>query len=143
MSSEGTYTTASGFARAADGTYQYPFGNLQPAVIGSSNPNTGTTLYPLNMYNYLPGGTTLLHVLIAGLPTVPPGGQDHGPNFVPPPLGYTPKFWYFGDPSMPTTSSTYDFEIPCMNSPGSANFAPAFGYFPNYGIAGSAMYQGG
>jgi hypothetical protein len=58
-------------------------------------------------------------------------------------LGYNPKFWYFGDPSIPTTSSTYDFEIPCMNSPGSANFAPAFGYFPNYGIAGASDYQGG
>jgi len=95
------------------------------------------------MYNYLPGGTTLLHVLIAGLPTVPPGGQDHGSNFVPPPLNYIPKFWYFGDPSIPTTSSTYDFEIPCMNSPGSASFAPAFGYFPNYGIVGASDYQGG
>ena len=68
MSSEGTYTTASGFARAADGTTQYPFGNL-PAIPSPK---------PLNTYNYLPGGTTLLHVLMAGLPAVPGGGQQVG-----------------------------------------------------------------
>ena len=59
MSSEGTYVTGSGFSRAADGTTQYPFGNT--AVI----PDRHT---PLNTYNYIPGGTTILHVLMAGLP---------------------------------------------------------------------------
>ena len=39
MSSEGTYTTSSGFAWAADGTNQYPFGN-QPAIPVPKSLNT-------------------------------------------------------------------------------------------------------
>ena len=69
MSSEGTYTTGNGFARAADGTDQYPFGPLHPAV---------PVPKPLNTYNYVPGGITLLHVLMAGIPQVPAQGTDDG-----------------------------------------------------------------
>jgi hypothetical protein len=143
MSSEGTYVPASGFARAADGTDTYPFGPLHP-IIPVSGPITGPTPLPINTYNYLPGGVTLLHVLMAGLPAVPPGGQDHGATrYGPPPLNYVSKFYYFGDPTIPTASSTRDFEIQFMNSPGSAGFAPAFGYFPNIGILGAPDYKGG
>ena len=67
MSSEGTYSTGNGFARAADGTTQYPF--------GPTHPNVPFPL-PLNSYNFLPGGTTELRVLMAGLPQVPPDGQE-------------------------------------------------------------------
>jgi len=69
MSSEGTYTTSSGFARAADGTDQYPFGTLHPIVLGCGS--VSCRLQSINTYNYLPGGTTILHVLMAGLPQVP------------------------------------------------------------------------
>ncbi len=36
MSSEGTYVTGNGFARAADGTTQYPFGNMGDPVNGAA-----------------------------------------------------------------------------------------------------------
>ena len=79
MSSEGTYTApSSGFATAADGRTQYPFGNQGDGMFGYG----GAIPYPqqLNTYNYLPGGTTLLNVLMAGLPVVPPAGQNIGPT---------------------------------------------------------------
>jgi hypothetical protein len=138
MSSEGTYTTASGFARAADGTNQYPFGNLQPTVIAATDPNTGAALTPLNTYNYLPGGTTLLHLVMAGLPALPASGQEDGVNHF-----SVQKGTYFGDPVIPTTTGTGSFGLDKMTKPGSPTFAPAFGYFPNYGILGASDYQGG
>jgi hypothetical protein len=125
MSSEGTYTTASGFARAADGTTQYPFGNLPAIPLPKS----------LNTYNYLPGGTTLLHVLMAGLPAVPGGGQQVGPQAY-----AAPKGTYFGDPVVGSTNGC-EFGIDCFGSPGTSwNNA---GFFPNYGIVGASDYQGG
>ncbi len=76
MSSEGTYVppnnepvscTVNGVAQngrsvAADGTSQFPFGPLRAVV---------PQPLPLNTYNFIPGGTNLLHVTIAGLPQVP------------------------------------------------------------------------
>jgi len=47
MSSEGVYIDRTGYAVAADNTAAHPFGGL---------------------YNYLPGGVSLLHVNLAGLP---------------------------------------------------------------------------
>jgi hypothetical protein len=124
MSSEGTYTTASGFARAADGTTQYPFGNL-PAIPSPK---------PLNTYNYLPGGTTLLHVLMAGLPAVPGGGQQVGP------FAYAaPKGTSYGDPVVSVTQAC-GFDINCFGNAGTKWNNP--GYFPNYGILGASDYQG-
>ena len=41
MSSEGTYVTGNGFARAADGTTQYPFGNLGDLNGGTGSVPTG------------------------------------------------------------------------------------------------------
>ena len=144
MSSEGVYVTggatgqAHGFSHASDGTYQFPFANTQVAVIAPNNPNTGT-LFPLNAYNFLPGGTTLLHVLMAGMPMVPPTGQGSGIK-----ANAAPKGVYYGDPVFPLSIGTNcDFEVDCQASPGSSSFAPAFGYFPNEGIAGSPTYQGG
>ena len=137
MSSEGTYTTANGFAAAADGTYQYPFGNLQPVVIAATNPNTGAALSPLNTYNYLPGGTTLLNLRMAGLPGVPPAGQEDGPNHF-----LLQKGTYFGDPAVSRTTGTGNFGLDKMAQPG-ATYAPAVGYYPNYGILGAPDYQGG
>jgi hypothetical protein len=124
MSSEGTYTTASGFTRAADGTTQYPFGNL-PAIPSPK---------PLNTYNYLPGGTTLLHVLMAGLPAVPGGAEQVGP------FAYAaPKGTSYGDPIVSVTNAC-GFSINCFNNPGTSWNNP--GYFPNYGIPGASDYQG-
>ena len=125
MSSEGTYVTGSGFARAADGTTQYPFGNL-PAI---PLPKV------LNTYNFVPGGATLLHVLMAGLPAVPGGGQQVGP------IPYAaPKGTYFGDPVVSTTNGC-EFGIDCFGNPGTG--WNATGFFPNYGILGASDYQGG
>ena len=81
MSSEGTYVTGNGFCGAADGTNQYPFGPLHAAV---------PQPLPLNGYNYIPGGTTLLHVVIAGLPQVP-AATKNAPAAL-------PGFYNQGDP---------------------------------------------
>lgn len=60
MSGEGTSVTRNGWARAVDGTDQYPFGGvLDP---GGVLPKP----LPLNTYNFLPAEVTLLHVLLAG-----------------------------------------------------------------------------
>jgi hypothetical protein len=127
MSSEGTYATGTGFARAADGTSQYPFGPLHPAVPW---PNR------LNTYNYLPGGVTFLNVLMAGLPQVPAAGTDDGVF-----TRYAPLGAYFNDPLFATTIC--GFEVDCYTSPGSGIGVGVPGYFPNSGILGAPDYQGG
>ena len=127
MSSEGTYVTGNGFARAADGTTQFPFGPLHPAI---PYPN------PLNGYNYLPGGVTLLHVLMAGLPQVPASGTDDGPV-----AQFDPQQVYPNDPLFATT--TCGFEVNCYTSPGQTLGVGVPGYFPNTGILGAPDYQGG
>jgi hypothetical protein len=127
MSSEGTYTTGNGFARAADGTDQYPFGPLHPAI---PVPN------PLNTYNYLPGGVTLLHVLMAGVPQVPAAGTDNGVI-----SGFAPQGVYFNDPLFATTIC--GFELNCYTSPGTAFGVGVPGYFPNSGISAAPDYTGG
>jgi hypothetical protein len=125
MSSEGTYVTASGFSRAADGTSQYPFANT-PAIPLPKASNT---------YDYLPGGTTLLHVLMAGLPVVAPGGTTNDLTDRDIPRGN-----YFGDPAVGQTIGG-DFGMVYYPNPGPNWNAP--GFFPNYGIAGASDYQGG
>ena len=127
MSSEGTYVTGNGFARASDGTTQYPFGPLHTAVP-----------YPqlLNGYNYLPGGVTLLHVLMSGLPQVPPAGTDDGVI-----SRFVPEGVYFNDPLYATT--TCGFQLNCYTSPGTGLGVGVPGYFPNTGILGAPDYQGG
>jgi hypothetical protein len=127
MSSEGTYVTGNGFARAADGTTQYPFGPLHPSVPFPK---------PLNGYNYLPGGVTLLHVLMAGLPQVPAAGTDDGTI-----AQYNPQKVYPNDPLFATT--TCGFEIDCYTNPGQSLGVGVPGYFPNTGILGAPDYQGG
>jgi hypothetical protein len=139
MSSEGVYTpvnncgsanqcivngvTQNGRAVAANGQTQFPFGPLHGLYA------------PTNEYNYIPGGITLLHVLMAGLPQVPAGGTDSpdGNN------GHTGE--YFGDPIIPVTTRQCSFEIDCYKNPGLSWNAP--GWFPNTGIAGYPDYQGG
>ena len=152
MSSEGAYTPLNGVAQAADGTDQYPFG----PVLNGFGPSLEPTPLPLNTYNFVPGGITLLHVLMAGLPQVPPNGQES--------VWATPKGgfggWgvlisgynapYFGDPVF-THSPNYliggsreytcDFELDCYAAPGPSYNAP--GYFPNSGILGAPDYTGG
>jgi len=144
MSSEGAYTTASGFARAADGTSQYPFNNLGdtantgfPTATVTTEGQDGAIPWPkgLNGYNYVPGGTTLLTLLMAGLPQVPPAGQNDGTNVL-----FLPKGTYFGDPVVAVTNGC-DFELDCYANPGPNWNAP--GYFPNTGILGAPDYQGG
>ncbi|MGA2784406.1 MAG: hypothetical protein ABSF09_06885, partial [Candidatus Bathyarchaeia archaeon] len=136
MSSEGAYATKNGFARAADGTYQYPFGPLHPAVIGPISPNSGNPLFPLNTYNYLPGGVTLLHVLTAGLPQVPTAGTDAGVF-----SAFIPQQVYFNDPVFATT--TCGFNLKCYTNPGASLAVGTPGYFLNTGILGAPDYQGG
>jgi hypothetical protein len=127
MSSEGTYATGNGFARAADGTDQYPFGPLHPAI---------PVPQPLNTYNYLPGGVTLLHVLMAGIPQVPAAGTDAG--VISP---FAPQQAYFNDPLFATTIC--GFEINCYTSPGTGLGVGVPGYFPNSGISAAPDYTGG
>jgi hypothetical protein len=132
MSSEGTYLTASGFARAADGTDQYPFGPLQPAI---------PKPLPLNTYNYLPGGVTLLHVMMAGLPQVPAGGTDDGM-----PLWYPrssiPQQFYPTDPVF-ATASCRGFAVGCFETLSASLLVQIPDFFPNTGILGAPDYQGG
>jgi len=143
MSSEGVYTppnncgttnscvvngvTQNGRAVAADGTDQFPFGPLHPAV---------PVPLPLNTYNYLPGGVSLLHVEMAGLPQVPPGGTDSGLS-----SAFVPQDTYFNDPVLAVT--TCGFELDCYTSPGLRLGVGTPGYFPNTGILGYPDYQGG
>jgi hypothetical protein len=151
MSSEGVYILQPGFANGADGSNQYPFGPVTTAGKGRALEPTSL----LNTYNFLPAGTTTLQVLLAGLPQVPPFGEDA--FYGTPKGGYTsygePPGWggtYFGDPIF--THKTYaqnggvrmyscDFELDCYLSPGPTWNATA--YFPNSGILGKPEYQGG
>jgi len=144
MSSEGTYVPPpvngvvgnGGFARAADGTTQYPFGNLGDLNGGTgSTPAGGSIPFPLPLlaYNCLPGGTTELHVLMAGIPQVPAAGQNDGPDG-----NFLPKGTYFMDPII---TPGCDFELDCYNNPGPNWSNP--GFFPNSGILGAPDYQGG
>jgi hypothetical protein len=141
MSSEGTYVTGNGFARAADGTTQYAFDNLgEPYPNSPAYPTTGgnggTLPWPnlLNGYNYLPGGVTELHVLMSGLPAVPPAGQNAGPTGT-----YENKETFFQDPVI--SMEGCDISIACYANPTPTWNGP--GYFPNYGILGAPDYQGG
>ncbi|HXX73400.1 MAG TPA: hypothetical protein VEI80_06860, partial [Candidatus Acidoferrales bacterium] len=152
MSSEGVYEGQSGNANSADGTSQYPFGPVTTVGGGRALEPTPT---PLNTYDFLPAGTTTLQVLMAGLPQVPPFGEDG--FYATPKGGYTsygePPGWggtYFGDPIF--THRIYpenggarmvacDFELDCYPNPGPTWNSTA--YFPNSGILGKPEYQGG
>jgi hypothetical protein len=151
MSSEGVYMVAPGIANAADGTTQYPFG---PVTTGFGGIALQPKPLPLNTYNFLPGGTTSLQVLLAGLPQVPPFGEDS--FYGTPKGGYTaygePPGWggpYFGDPIFTHRTYTQNgqvranacgFELDCYANPGLNWNATA--YFPNSGIPGKPDYQG-
>jgi len=152
MSSEGVYSSAPGIATAADGTNQYPFG---PVTAGNGGAALQPTPIPLNTYNFVPAGTTTLQLLLAGLPQVPPFGEDA--MYGAPKGGYTaygePPGWggpYFGDPVF--THKTYaeyggartiacGFDLDCYANPGP--YWNATAYFPNSGISGKPDYQGG
>jgi len=160
MSSEGTYIDSPGHAIAANGQLPSTASGLCP---GTDEAGSGCfPLYPfnqlttipssgLNGYNYLPGGVTLLHVLMAGLPQQPPF-----------PVGWEPTTTsgtYFGDPIAtglavakalaPTSFGGY--RTGYWSGPyGSCNFqlncypAPYAQYpFPYTGIAGAPDYTGG
>jgi hypothetical protein len=91
----------------------YPFASYQGGI---QVPSSGTYAY-----NYVPSNTTLLHVLMAGLPQQPPGGNHiNGP--------------YYGDPVF---TPGCDFELDCY--PG------AYAQYPyaNSGILGAPDYTGG
>src|SRR5208282_3924311 len=153
MTSEGTYVppnnepvsnpsgvAQNGRAVAADGTTQFPFGPLKAVV---------PQPLPLNTYNFIPGGTNLLHVTIAGLPQVPAATRN-----APAAL---PAFWNQGDPVF--TPYACSFVLACYSGRLWVNLAtgkPAYvlpqtsipgmavGYpFPYTGIAGYPDYQGG
>ncbi len=123
MSSQGTYTPGNGtlgetHVTAADGTAQFPFGALQAVV---PQPRS------LNEYNFIPGGTTLLHATIAGLPSQVEQQNPRG----------LPQGGMTGDPIF---TSACDFEIDCYFLPGSGYMSYPF---PNTGISGYPDYQGG
>jgi len=133
MSSEGAYTDRTGHTIAANGALldslcpgvdlvgsncypQYPFSTQlgSPYTQASSN---------LNGYDFVPGGTNLLHVLMAGLPQQIPLGSDSYSGV------------YFSDPVF--TPYYCDFEIDC--------YSAAYGQYPYpyTGIAGAPDYTGG
>jgi len=160
MSSEGVYALGGygpvthGYTRAADGTTQYPFNGFGthttvPALGGGTGPFVGGSIpypLPLNGYNFVPGGTTLLNILMAGIPEVPGGGTNSGPGG-----GGTNKRGtiagvfrgeFYGDPVLPAVSGACgSFEIDCYANPGPNWNAPSF--WPNSGIMGAPDYQGG
>jgi hypothetical protein len=121
MSSEGVYVTGEGVSHAADATTAYPL--IDQGVL--TVPGSG-----LQSYNFLPGGTTLLHVLMAGLPQQPPHGSGITGN-------------YFGDPVF--TPYACDFELYCYRGT-YGRWAPigqTVYPFANTGILGAPDYQGG
>jgi len=138
-----------GLAVTADGTVRYPFGPLHAAIPGVPAAGTAQQQSPpvgsgLNEYNYIPGGVTLLHAQIAGLPQVPAAGYD-APTVL-------PSGTYSGDPVF--TPGWCDFELDCYASgytPGGhfgpgPSMVPGSGLsypFPNTGISGYPDYQGG
>jgi len=135
LSSNGVCVSSTGNARAADGTAQYPFGPLHAVV---------PQPLPLNEYNYVPGGTVLLHAMIAGLPQVPAAGYDA-------PLG-APIGAYSSDSIF--TPVFCEFDLGCyasgftptktgpLQEPNNPGKYPQYPY-PNTGILGAPDYQGG
>jgi hypothetical protein len=157
MSSEGTYVDRTGHAIAANGQLPTTASGLCP-----STDQAGSDCFPLypfnnvatfsssglNGYDYLPGGVTLLHVMMAGLPQQSPVG-----NFV--------TGTFFGDPlatEVPVATAIApadffgafydgfgpvgqfggcDFQLNCY--PGLYGQYP----FPYAGVAGAPDYTGG
>ena len=135
MTSEGTYVTGKGNSRAADGTNDFPLGPVGVAEVGICKlaeiagqnrcfllPTSGDAYF-----NFIPGGTTLLHAELAGLPQVPAEGAQ-APFLIP--LGN-----YMGDPVFTHSALFCNFAIYCV----SYGRYP----FPNTGILGAPNYQGG
>jgi hypothetical protein len=144
MSSEGVYAGArvssvgtgpgglkvvSGFATAANGETQFPFGQI----------NTVPYPLPVNTLNYVPGGVTELKILLAGLPAIV--GRGNGMFDYNAPTGT-----YYGDPASGFVSAGCDFDLGCFSTNPSGNPGRKWdnpAYYPNYGILGSSDYQGG
>jgi hypothetical protein len=113
MSSEGVYNTGAGNMKAADGTSGAPFG-------------AGNGAAAETVTNYVPAGTTLLHLTVAGLPLVPHSG------------GMINQL-YYGDPVFRASNPPY--RKGWGNSFGVDQMIPS--YFFNGGILGSPYYTGG
>ncbi|MGA2628410.1 MAG: carboxypeptidase-like regulatory domain-containing protein [Candidatus Bathyarchaeia archaeon] len=139
MSSEGVYPGSGTTSPFGVGTGHVTAANgaLPPGGSGFVNPSN--PLYPftdqaglqkpasgLNAYNYVPSNTTLLHVLMAGLPQQPPGGKFLSNE-------------YFSDPLQGGggTFGDCDFNLVCFPA------AYAQYPFPYTGIAGAPDYTGG
>jgi hypothetical protein len=132
MSSEGVYVDRSGHAIGANGMCNngcesppniseeplYPFKTDGGDNAAGMTPSSG-----LKPYNFLPGNTTLLHLLMAGFPIFPATGKGIGGTS------------FFGDPVF--LPGGCDFEIACY--PGMYGQYP----FPNDGILGAPDYTGG
>ena len=132
MSSEGVYVDRSGHAIGANGVCGYPTGcndasatsePLYPFKWDSTDWGVMTPASGLQPYNFVPGNTTLLHVVMAGFPTFPSTGKAIG--------GAS----YFGDPVF--LPGQCDFEVDC--------YSGAYGQYPfaNDGILGAPDYTGG
>ena len=149
MSSEGTYVDKTGHAIAANG--QLPlgcgvlcnaFGPADIPLYPFNSPDVTFTSSGLNGYNFLPGGVTLLHVLMAGLPQQPPYGNwlFTGTYFGDPvATGILPvkNLGPYSSPFGPAPYGACDFELDCYSG------AYAQYPFPYTGIAGAPDYTGG
>ncbi|HXX72532.1 MAG TPA: carboxypeptidase-like regulatory domain-containing protein [Candidatus Acidoferrales bacterium] len=157
MSSEGTYVDRTGHAIAANGELPSTASGLCPSTdeVGSGC----SPLYPFNNaatfsssgligYNFLPGGVTLLHVLMAGLPQQPPPGNLATGTFfgdpiateVPVAAAISPAEFYgaYFDGFGPVGQfGGCDFQLNCYPAP-YGQYA-----FPYAGIAGAPDYTGG
>jgi hypothetical protein len=119
MTSEGTYVTGPGLATSARCGDTYVGGVETSCAYAWDGGIFGTD--PTG-FNYLPGGVTNLHVVIAGL----------NPTFVD---GWA---WEWGDPVFANTAINCDFEPDCTG-PGLGYPAP---WFVNNGISGAPDYTG-
>ncbi len=148
MSSEGTFVDRTGHAIAANGVLPatggidavgtgvnplYPFAdNTDPFAGFFQTPASG-----LISYNFLPGGTTLLHVLMAGLPQHPPLGNSvvFGSYFADPLMSGWPE--RVKPSPLKNLLGACDFDLSCYPAP--------YGQypFPYSGIAGGPDYTGG
>ena len=142
MSSEGVYPgsgTTTPFGNPG-GVYSGHATAANGATVASGFVNPTSPLYPfsdqaglqkpasgLQAYDFVPAGTTLLHVLTAGLPQQPPAGFLLG----------NPS--YFSDPLQGTGGAfgDCDFNLWCFPAP-YAQYP-----FPYTGIAGAPDYTGG
>jgi len=148
MSSEGVYATATGNARAADGTCRPGVTCVGGGItdhdpllkstgdgvsFGAANPATERYTFGggKGSMNYLPGGVRLLHVLTAGLPAITTYAVTNPIAN----LGYTGN-GYWGDPVFAGVGNDFEGDVQDFGQASTH-------YFHDYGILGASDYTGG